>query len=140
MTTGTVGQLARSLNKTDVYNKFNHRGYWWKNTIDTTGYSHMKLGNGEWAKDFDPFRSGANEEYVEGKRISINAGTSCGTKNVNCHAFPSTYSSLAPLLKGSKFFVHSPLLKFHMAVTVSINGVFPPVTPVIKFIYRSCFT
>jgi predicted alpha-1,2-mannosidase len=62
----TVGQLAKSLGKTDVYNKFNARGYWWKNTIDSAGYSHMKLSNGEWTKNFDPFRSGANEHYVEG--------------------------------------------------------------------------
>ncbi|RYU91636.1 hypothetical protein EWM62_06770 [Mucilaginibacter terrigena] len=62
----TVGQLAKSLGKTAIYNKFNNRGYWWKNAIDTAGYSHMKLANGEWTKDFDPFRSGANEEYVEG--------------------------------------------------------------------------
>jgi putative alpha-1,2-mannosidase len=26
----------------------------------------MKLSNGEWVKNFDPFRSGANEHYVEG--------------------------------------------------------------------------
>ncbi|GAB3927554.1 GH92 family glycosyl hydrolase [Mucilaginibacter myungsuensis] len=62
----TVGQLAKSLGKTDVYNKYNDRGYWWKNAIDTAGYSHMKLSNGEWVKNFDPFRSGANEHYVEG--------------------------------------------------------------------------
>ncbi|MDB5125921.1 MAG: hypothetical protein JWQ85_153, partial [Mucilaginibacter sp.] len=62
----TVGQLAKSLGQTDVYNKFNARGYWWRNTIDSAGYSHMKLSNGEWTKNFDPFRSGANEHYVEG--------------------------------------------------------------------------
>lgn len=61
-----VGQLAKSIGKTEVFKKFNDRGYWWKNSIDTAGYSHMKLSNGEWTKDFDPFRSGANEEYVEG--------------------------------------------------------------------------
>jgi len=26
----------------------------------------MKLSNGEWTRDFNPFRSGANEHYVEG--------------------------------------------------------------------------
>jgi predicted alpha-1,2-mannosidase len=62
----TVGQLAKSLGKNDVYEKFNARGRWWRNTIDTNGYCHTKLGNGEWTKNFDPFRSGANEEYVEG--------------------------------------------------------------------------
>ncbi len=62
----TVGQLARSLGDTDTYETFNDRGYWWKNTIDTAGYCHMRLSNGEWEKDFDPFRSGANAQYVEG--------------------------------------------------------------------------
>ncbi len=62
----TVGQLAKSLGKINVYDKFYKRGNWWKNTIDTNGYCHTKLSNGEWTKDFDPFRSGANEEYVEG--------------------------------------------------------------------------
>jgi len=62
----TVGQLAKSLGKTELYRKFNARGNWWKNTIDTNGYCHTKLSNGEWTKNFDAFRSGANEEYVEG--------------------------------------------------------------------------
>lgn len=62
----TVGQLAKALGKTAVYNRFNDRGYWWKNAIDTAGYCHMKLSNGEWTPNFDPFRSGANQHYVEG--------------------------------------------------------------------------
>jgi predicted alpha-1,2-mannosidase len=61
-----VGQLAKALGKADVYQKFNDRGYWWKNAIDSAGYCHMKLSNGEWTKNFDPFRSGANHHYVEG--------------------------------------------------------------------------
>jgi len=62
----TVGQLAKSLGKTDIYNTFNDRGTWWKNTIDSAGYCHMKLSTGEWVRDFNPFRTGANEQYVEG--------------------------------------------------------------------------
>ncbi|WP_258049113.1 GH92 family glycosyl hydrolase [Hymenobacter sp. NBH84] len=62
----TVGQLAKSLNQPGIYQKFNDRGYWWQNTIDSAGYSHTKLSNDTWTKAFDPFRSGANEEYVEG--------------------------------------------------------------------------
>ena len=62
----TVGQLAKSLGKTALYEKFNDRGYWWKNAIDKDGYCHMKLSDGKWAPDFNAFRSGANEEYVEG--------------------------------------------------------------------------
>ncbi|MFT3701830.1 MAG: GH92 family glycosyl hydrolase [Agriterribacter sp.] len=62
----TVGQLAKSLGEKETYTKFNERGYWWKNTIDKDGYCHMKLSDGKWVADFDPFRSGANEHYVEG--------------------------------------------------------------------------
>ncbi len=61
-----VGQLAKSLRKTNIYNNFNRRGYWWKNTIDNDGYCHLKLSSGEWMPDFNPFRSGANKHYVEG--------------------------------------------------------------------------
>jgi len=62
----TVGQFAKALGNNDIYKTFNDRGYWWKNTMDAEGYSHMKLSNGEWEKNFNPFRSGANEHYVEG--------------------------------------------------------------------------
>ncbi len=61
-----VGQMAKALGKTDVYKTFNDRGYWWKNTMDTAGYSHMKLANGKFTENFDPFRSGADKHYVEG--------------------------------------------------------------------------
>ena len=61
-----VGQLAKSMGDSSLYQIYNDRGYWWKNAIDKDGYCHMKLSNGEWAKDFNPFRSGANEHYVEG--------------------------------------------------------------------------
>lgn len=62
----TVGQLAKALGHNDIYEKFNSRGYWWKNVISDDGYCQMKDINGEWMKDFDPFRSGANQHYVEG--------------------------------------------------------------------------
>lgn len=62
----TVGQLAKSLGKDDVHRIFNDRGYWWKNVIDDDGYCHMKDSDGNWMEGFDPFRSGANHQYVEG--------------------------------------------------------------------------
>lgn len=61
-----VGQFAKSLGKTDFYKTFNERGYWWKNVISSEGYCHMKDSQGKWLPDFDPFRSGANQHYVEG--------------------------------------------------------------------------
>lgn len=62
----TVGQLAKALRDTNLYHRFDDRGYWWKNAIDSNGYCHMKLADGQWTKNFDPFKSGANEDYVEG--------------------------------------------------------------------------
>lgn len=62
----TVGQLAKSLGDTATYRKFNDRGYWWKNVISDEGYCHMRDSKGNWLENFDPFRSGANQHYVEG--------------------------------------------------------------------------
>lgn len=63
----TVSQLAKSLGKEEEYKVFSERGNWWQNAIDTeTGFARMRYSNGEWEKDFDPFKSGANRHYVEG--------------------------------------------------------------------------
>lgn len=62
----TIGQLAKALGEEDTYRIFNDRGYWWTNVISEEGYCHMKDSKGEWMQDFDPFRSGANQHYVEG--------------------------------------------------------------------------
>lgn len=62
----TVGQLAKAMGKTDVYKTFNERGNWWRNAINPeNGYCHLRLSDGSWVSDFDPFRSGANKQYVE---------------------------------------------------------------------------
>ncbi|MFW6043130.1 MAG: GH92 family glycosyl hydrolase, partial [Marinilabiliaceae bacterium] len=63
----TVSQLAKSLGDESTYEKFRERGYWWRNTIDPeTGFARLRNSEGNWEKDFDPFRSGANHHYVEG--------------------------------------------------------------------------
>lgn len=65
----TVGQLAKSLGKEDIYNRFNQRGYWWKNAIDPqTRFARMKDSEGTWLPDFDPFLSGVGRQrqYIEG--------------------------------------------------------------------------
>src|SRR5690606_15618021 len=63
----TVGQMAKALGKTADYRLFNDRGSWWKNAIDSaSGYARMPGAGGQGFPDFDPFRSGANEEYAEG--------------------------------------------------------------------------
>ena len=63
----TVSQFALALGKQSAYQEFKDRGQWWKNVIDpTTKYARMRDSTGAWLADFDPFKSGANEHYVEG--------------------------------------------------------------------------
>jgi predicted alpha-1,2-mannosidase len=63
----TLSQLAKSMGKEEDYRIFSERGDWWKHVIDPeTGFARMRYSNGEWEKDFDPFKSGANHHYVEG--------------------------------------------------------------------------
>ena len=63
----TAAQLAKALGKTQAYEEFSERGEYWRNAIDEeTGYARLKNSRGEWLPDFDPFQSGANEQYVEG--------------------------------------------------------------------------
>ena len=63
----TVGQMAKALGRYTDYSTFNNRGYWWRNAINPeSGYCQMKDTLGRFVKDFDPFHSGANSQYVEG--------------------------------------------------------------------------
>jgi len=63
----TVSQFAQALGKKEDYETFRLRGESWKNVIDPeSGFARMKDSGGEWYKDFDPYKSGANKQYVEG--------------------------------------------------------------------------
>lgn len=63
----TVAQFAKTLGKENDYKQFAERGTWWRNAINPeTGYAQMRNSDGSWAPDFDPFHSGANQQYVEG--------------------------------------------------------------------------
>jgi predicted alpha-1,2-mannosidase len=62
-----VAQFAKALKKTSKYTEYRERSLWWKNAIDPeTGYARLRKSDGSWFPDFDPFKSGANEHYVEG--------------------------------------------------------------------------
>jgi predicted alpha-1,2-mannosidase len=62
-----VAQFAKALGKTADYETFNERGSWWRNAINPeTGYAQLRNSQGDWEADFDPFHSGANQQYVEG--------------------------------------------------------------------------
>ena len=63
----TVSQLAKALGKKEDYNYFADRGTWWKNTIDTeTGFARLRYSDGSFEKNFDPFKTGVDKQYVEG--------------------------------------------------------------------------
>ncbi|MDO1451396.1 GH92 family glycosyl hydrolase [Rhodocytophaga aerolata] len=63
----TLSQFAKTLGKQTEYLEFKDRGQWWKNVIDPeTKYARMRDAKGNWLAGFDPFKSGANEHYVEG--------------------------------------------------------------------------
>jgi predicted alpha-1,2-mannosidase len=63
----TVSQLAKSLGKQKEFDQFHERSGYWKNIIDPeSGYARLKKSDGTWFPNFDPFKSGANEHYVEG--------------------------------------------------------------------------
>ena len=63
----TVAQFAKSLGKDKQASEFLLRSDYWKNAIDKeSGYAKLKKSDGTWFPEFDPFKSGANEHYVEG--------------------------------------------------------------------------
>ena len=63
----TVGQMAKALGHYTDYATFNDRGYWWRNAINPeNGYAHLRDTTGRFIPQFDPFRTGSNEHYVEG--------------------------------------------------------------------------
>ena len=63
----TVSQFAKALGKNEAYKTFAARGNYWRHAIDPeSGFARMRLANGSWVQHFDPFRSGANHQYVEG--------------------------------------------------------------------------
>ncbi|MDQ2718355.1 MAG: GH92 family glycosyl hydrolase [Bacteroidota bacterium] len=62
-----VAQFAKALGNKKDYQLFSAPASWWKNAIDKeSGYAHLRKSDGSWMKKFDPLRSGANEQYVEG--------------------------------------------------------------------------
>jgi predicted alpha-1,2-mannosidase len=62
-----VGQFAEALGREDERKVFAERGTWWRNAINpANGYAHLRESSGKFTENFDPFRSGANRQYVEG--------------------------------------------------------------------------
>ena len=62
-----VAQFAKALGKKKDEQVFADRGTWWRNAFNkATGFAELRDSTGAFVKDFDPFRSGANQHYVEG--------------------------------------------------------------------------
>lgn len=62
-----VSQMAKALGRKEDERVFADRGTWWRNAFNTkTGFAQLRDSTGVFLKDFAPFRSGANQHYVEG--------------------------------------------------------------------------
>ena len=62
-----VGQFAKALGRYDDYETYAGRGEWWRNALNpANGFAHLRDTLGHFVSDFDPFKSGANQHYVEG--------------------------------------------------------------------------
>lgn len=63
----TVGQFAKALGLYDDYKTYSERGEWWRNAMNPeNGFCQLRDTLGHFVPDFDPFKSGANQHYVEG--------------------------------------------------------------------------
>ncbi|HLK29526.1 MAG TPA: GH92 family glycosyl hydrolase [Puia sp.] len=61
-----IAQLAKKLNRTEIYNEFEKRSENYKNVFDNaSGFMHPKLADGTFRKNFDPFTT-INQGFIEG--------------------------------------------------------------------------
>ncbi len=61
-----IAQLAKKLNRTEIYNEFKKRSENYKNVYDSvSGFMHPKLADGSFRKNFDPFTT-INQGFIEG--------------------------------------------------------------------------
>jgi predicted alpha-1,2-mannosidase len=61
-----IAQMARKLNRTDIYEEFSKRSQYFKNVYDASiGYMRPRLSDGSFRKDFDVL-STHNQGFIEG--------------------------------------------------------------------------
>jgi predicted alpha-1,2-mannosidase len=61
-----IAQMAKKLNRMDIYEEFNKRSQNWKNVYDPkSGFMHPKLADGTFRAKFDPFTT-INQGFIEG--------------------------------------------------------------------------
>lgn len=62
----TIAQLAKKLNRNDIYEQFLKRSESWKNNFDkTSGFMRPKLADGTFKKEFDPLNT-HGQGFIEG--------------------------------------------------------------------------
>jgi len=61
-----IAQIARKMNKDDIYNEFSKRAEYYRNVYDrSTGFMRPKLANGKFKKEFDPLDT-HGQGFIEG--------------------------------------------------------------------------
>ena len=61
-----IAQMAKKLNRQDIFDEFSKRAQNWKNVFDPkSGFMHPKLADGTFRKSFDPFTT-INQGFIEG--------------------------------------------------------------------------
>ncbi|MEP6848694.1 MAG: GH92 family glycosyl hydrolase [Acidobacteriota bacterium] len=61
-----IAQMAKKLNRKDIYNEFMKRSESWKNVFDaSTGFTRPKMSDGSWGKNFDPLKT-EGQGFIEG--------------------------------------------------------------------------
>jgi predicted alpha-1,2-mannosidase len=89
-----IAQMAKKLNKMDIYKEFIKRSDNYKNVFDpSVGFMRGRLSNGSWKKDFDPL-STSGQGFIEGNSWNYTLFV------------PQDPASLIQLMGGRKKFTH----------------------------------
>jgi len=88
-----IAQLAKKLNRTDIYEEFYKRSQNYKNVFDpVTGFMHPKLADGTFRKKFDPFTT-IGMGFIEGNAWNYTLYV------------PHDPAALIKLMGGNKYFI-----------------------------------
>ncbi|MGN6540210.1 MAG: GH92 family glycosyl hydrolase [Ginsengibacter sp.] len=89
-----IAQMAKKLNRMDIYKEFMKRSENYKNVFDpSVGFMRARLSNGSWKKDFDPL-STSGQGFIEGNSWNYSLFV------------PQDPASLIQLMGGKKKFTH----------------------------------
>jgi predicted alpha-1,2-mannosidase len=89
-----IAQMAKKLNRMDIYKEFLKRSENYKNVFDpSVGFMRGRLSDGSWKKDFDPL-STSGQGFIEGNSWNYSLFV------------PQDPASLIQLMGGKKKFTH----------------------------------